>query len=91
MHFPAVDDQIRQVWKNRTIWFPILDYSVSIVSEQEQDKSQILRFEDSMCFEAWKGTKRHQGTKIEENQVRSQSRKNQTIQFAKLDYPIFLE
>jgi hypothetical protein len=37
-----------------------------------------------MCFEARKGAKRHQGTKIEENQARSQSRKNQTIQFAKV-------
>jgi hypothetical protein len=44
-----------------------------------------------MCFEAKKRNKRHQGTKIEENQVRSRSRKNRTIQFVKLDYPVFLE
>jgi hypothetical protein len=41
----------------------------------EQEKSQIRRFDDSMCFEARKETKRHQGTKIEENQGRSRSRK----------------
>jgi hypothetical protein len=40
-------------------------------------------------FEARKGTKRHQESKIEENQARSQSHKNWTIQFAKPDYPIF--
>jgi hypothetical protein len=34
------------------------------------------KFEDSRCFESRKGAKRHQGTEIEENQARSQSRKN---------------
>jgi hypothetical protein len=34
-----------------------------------------------MCFDARKLTKRHQGIKIEENQVRSQSRKNWTVRF----------
>jgi hypothetical protein len=46
-------------------------------------------FEDSRCFEVRKGTKRHQGIEIEENQVRSRSHKNWTIRFAKLDYPVF--
>jgi hypothetical protein len=44
-----------------------------------------------MCFEAGKWTKRHQEIKIEENQVRSQSCKNQIIRFVKLDYPVFSE
>jgi hypothetical protein len=39
---PIVDDQIWQVWKNQTIWFPILDCLVSTVSEQ----SQGAKFED---------------------------------------------
>jgi hypothetical protein len=38
-----------------------------------------------------KGAKRHQVIKIEENQAKSQSHKNRTIQFAKPDYPIFPE
>jgi hypothetical protein len=38
-----------------------------------------------------KKVKKHQGTKIGENQVRTQSRKNQTIWFAKPEYPIFSE
>jgi hypothetical protein len=42
-----------------------------------------------MYFKDRKGTKRHQGTKIEENQARSRSRKNRTIRFTKSDYPIF--
>jgi hypothetical protein len=33
----------------------------------------------------------HQGTKMEENQVRNQNRKNWTIRFAKPEYLIFLE
>jgi hypothetical protein len=49
------------------------------------------KFEDPRCFEARKGDKRYQGTKIEENQARSQSHKNQTIQFTKPEYPVFLE
>jgi hypothetical protein len=36
-----------------------------------------------VCFEAREGTKRHQRTRIEENQARSQSYKNQTIRFDK--------
>jgi hypothetical protein len=59
------------------------------VSEQSQGRSQIQRFEDPMCFEARKESKRHQGAKIEENQATSQSHKNQTIQFAKPEYPVF--
>jgi hypothetical protein len=35
--------------------------------------------------------KRHQETKMEANQARSQSHKNRTIQFAKLDSPVFPE
>jgi hypothetical protein len=35
--------------------------------------------------------KNHQGIKIEENQARSQSHKNQTIQFWILEYPVFPE
>jgi outer membrane biogenesis lipoprotein LolB len=54
-------------------------------------RAKTLRFEDPMCFEAWKMSERHQGTKIEENQARSKSRKNRTIQFDKPEYPVFLE
>jgi hypothetical protein len=36
-------------------------------------------------------SERHQGTKIEENQARSKSRKNRAIQFDKPEYPVFLE
>jgi hypothetical protein len=31
----SIDDQLPQVWKNQTIWFHILEYPVSAVSEQE--------------------------------------------------------
>jgi hypothetical protein len=34
------------------------------------------------------GLKRHQGTKIEENQARSQGHKNQTIRFATPEHPV---
>jgi hypothetical protein len=44
-----------------------------------------------MCFKARKGTKIHQGNKIEENQARRQNHKNRTIRFVKSDYPVFLE
>jgi hypothetical protein len=33
----------------------------------------------------------YQGTKIEENQAKSRSRKNRTIRFAKPEYPVFPE
>jgi hypothetical protein len=39
---------------------------------QFQNKAEErVKFEDPRYFEARKGTKRHQGTKIEENQARS--------------------
>jgi hypothetical protein len=34
MFSECVDDQIWQVWKNRTIWFAIPEHSVLVVSEQ---------------------------------------------------------
>jgi hypothetical protein len=37
------------------------------------------KIEDSRCSKTRKGTRRHQRTKIEENQIRSQRRKNWTI------------
>jgi hypothetical protein len=37
------------------------------------------KLEDPRCFEAMKGTKRHQGTEIEENQARSRSHKNRIV------------
>jgi hypothetical protein len=77
--------------EKQTIRFPILDCPVLAVSEQSQGRSQIQRFEDPRCFEARKGAKRHQVTEIEENQVRSRSRKNRTIRFAKPEYPVFWE
>jgi hypothetical protein len=52
--------------KNWTIRFSILDCPVLTVLEQSQG-----RFEDPMYFEVRKSAKRHQGTKIEENQTRS--------------------
>jgi hypothetical protein len=39
--------------------------------EQEQKKSQTQRFEHPTCFEAWKTTKRYQGAKMEEIQVKT--------------------
>jgi hypothetical protein len=44
-----------------------------------------------MYFKVGKWIKGNQGTKIEKNQTRSQSHRNWTIRFAKLEYPIFLE
>jgi hypothetical protein len=35
----SVDDQICQVWKNRTIRFPILDYPILVDSEKDQGRS----------------------------------------------------
>jgi hypothetical protein len=52
-------------------------------------RAKTQRFEDPICFEAWKMSERHQGTKIEENQARSRSHKNRTIRFAKPEYPVF--
>jgi hypothetical protein len=57
-----------------------------IVSEQNHERAKL---EDPKYLKARKGTKRHKGTKIEENQIKSQSRKNHIILFAKPDYPIF--
>jgi uncharacterized membrane protein len=42
-----------------------------------------------MCFEVRKEVKRHQEIKIEKNQVRNRSRKNQIIRFVKPKYPSF--
>jgi hypothetical protein len=50
-----------------------------------------VKFQDSRCFKARERAKRHQGTKIEENQARSQSHKNQTIRFAKPEYLVLPE
>jgi hypothetical protein len=58
------------------------------VSEQNQEGA---KFEDPRYFQARKVTKRPQGTKVEENQERSQSHKNWTIRFTKPDYLVFLE
>jgi hypothetical protein len=58
-----------------------------VVLEQEQDMSYTWKFEDPKHFEVSKKDKRHQGTEIEENQVRSQNRKNRTIQFYYLIFP----
>jgi hypothetical protein len=69
--------------------FPRPDSPVLIISEHEHDISYIGRFEDTRCFEARKGIKRHQETKIEENQARSRSRKNRTIRFPILEGPVF--
>jgi hypothetical protein len=44
-----------------------------------------------MCFKVRKWTKRHQGTKKEQNQAKNQSHKNRTIRFVKPNYPIFPE
>jgi hypothetical protein len=68
----------------------LLNRSIRFWQFQSQIKEG-AKLEDPKCFEARKGTKRHQGTKIEENQARSRSRKNQTIWFATLDYLGFLD
>jgi hypothetical protein len=44
-----------------------------------------------MCSEARKGTKMHQGAKIEENQARRQSRKNRMVRFPIPEGPIFTD
>jgi hypothetical protein len=66
-------------------------FGFSRFSEQEQDMSYTRRFKDSRCFEAWKRTKRHEGSKMEEIQARSQGHKNQTVQFWIPEYLIFPE
>jgi hypothetical protein len=47
-----------------------------IVSEQNHERAKL---EDPKYLKARKGNKRHKGTKIEENQIKSQSRKNRVI------------
>jgi hypothetical protein len=49
------------------------------------------KLEDPMCFGARKGTKRHQGTEIEENQARSQSHKNRIVWFPFIKGPVFTD
>jgi hypothetical protein len=61
----------------------------SHVHRRIKDKSQTRRFKNSRHFEAWKMTKKHQGTKIEENQSKSQGHKNRTIQFGIPKYLVF--
>jgi hypothetical protein len=47
-----------------------------IVLEQNHERAKL---EDTKYLKARKGNKRHKGTKIEENQIKSQSRKNRVI------------
>jgi hypothetical protein len=47
------------------------------------------RLEDSRCFEACKRTKKYQEAEMEEIQDKSQSCKNRTVRFWKLEYPVF--
>jgi hypothetical protein len=49
------------------------------------------KLEGPRCFEERKGTKRHQGTEIEENQARRQSRKNRIVRFPTLKGLIFTD
>jgi hypothetical protein len=49
------------------------------------------RLKDPRCFEARKWTKRHQGTEIEENQARSQSRKKRIVRFSIMEGPVFTD
>jgi hypothetical protein len=52
-------------------------------------RAKTQRFEDPMCFEAWKMTRRCQGAKMEEIHAQSQARENWTIRFGILKYLIF--
>jgi hypothetical protein len=60
---------------------------------QFQNRNRIgAKFEDLKiqgCFEVWKMTKKYQGAKIEEIQVKSRGRKNWTDRFGIPEYPIF--
>jgi hypothetical protein len=44
-----------------------------------------------MHFEAWKMTKKHQETKVEEIQAKNRGDKIWTIWFGILEYPVFPE
>jgi hypothetical protein len=71
--------------------FPIPDSLVTTVSEHEEGRSYTERFEDPRCFEARRWDKRHQGTKVDQSQERSQSRKNWIVRFPILEGPIFTD
>jgi hypothetical protein len=85
-HVPSFDDQIWQGYKTGLSGLP--NRSIRFWQFKSQTKEG-AKLEDPRCFEARKWTKRHQGTKIEENQARSRSHKNWTIRFAKPDYRFF--
>jgi hypothetical protein len=51
--------------------------------------SYIQRFENLRSFEAWKRAKKHQEANMEEIQARSQSHKNQIVQFWIPGYLVF--
>jgi hypothetical protein len=79
--------RVSEPWQPGPIGYIRLDQNQQSWIQNLRAKTQ--RFEDPMCFEAWKMSERHQGTKIEESQARSRSRKNWTIRFARPDYPVF--
>jgi hypothetical protein len=84
----GVDDQIWQVWENRTARFGISKTPVLTVPELHQGRKQhkeIWRFKCVWSME--KGI----GAKTEEIGAKRWSRENQTIRFWISDYPIFLK
>jgi hypothetical protein len=87
----GVDDQICRVWKTGMSGF--LFRTIQFWQHQGKTKYgiKLKRFEDQVCFEAWKMSKRYQESRMEEIQAKSRSRKNWTVQFWILEYPVFSE